>query len=151
MSHMSCSMPIFGLPTTHAALLHRPCSRFQVSVLPCSSLPFPALPSLPSPSPLTRIVLSRKAWGSNQPDPRARAPPDPKQGSFRSASDYQSPYAASPGSLDVTQKRTGRSSEGSGSRNEGQSAAAPQAPGPLDDILGQVTDLLSQVNDILGR
>jgi len=120
--------------------------------LPFPSLPFPSLP-FPFPSPLTHIVLSRKAWGSNQPDPRARAAPGSKQGSFRSASDYQSPYAASPGSLDVTQKRTGRTSEGSANKNQGQSAtaAAPQAPGPLDDILGQVTDLLSQVNDILGR
>jgi len=96
--------------------------------------------------------LSRKAWGSNQPDPRARAAPDSKQGSFRSASDYQSPYAASPGGLNVTQRRTGRSSDGIAVKDQGQSAAAAsQAPGPLDDILGQVTDLLSQVNDILGR
>ncbi len=138
----------------------------QAHMLPCFIIPaamcrfmsFPPLPFPPLPSPPllfpsldSHIVLSRKAWGSNQPDPRAHAPPDSNQVSFRSASDYQSPYAASPGSLDVTQKRTGRSSEGSASKNQGQSATAPQAPGPLDDILGQVTDLLSQVNDILGR
>ena len=46
-------MPILGLPSAQAALLHHPCSRMQVSVLPflpfLPSLPFPPLllPSLP--------------------------------------------------------------------------------------------------------
>jgi len=137
-------LPCFTIPAAVCRFLSFPSLPFPS--LPFPSLPFPSLPFLDK-----HIVISRKAWGSNQPDPRARAPPDSKQGSFRSASDYQSPYAASPGSLDLTQQRTGRSSEGTASKNQGQSAAAPQAPGPLDDILGQVTDLLSQVNDILGR
>ncbi|DBA98665.1 TPA: hypothetical protein ACH3X1_014446 [Trebouxia sp. C0004] len=106
-----------------------------------------------SPTGTCRRLNPRKAWGSNQPDPRARAASNPKQGSSQSASDYQSPYAATPGGFFVTQARTGRTSDGNASKDQGQSAtaAASQTPGPLDDILGQVTDLLSQVNDILGR
>ena len=92
------------------------------------------------------MLVCRKAWGSNVPDPRARAGPEAKHSAFQATAAYQSPYAASPGALNTTRRQKTR---GVDSTNDQEKSAA--APGPLDDILGQVTDLLSQVNDILGR
>ena len=96
--------------------------------------------------------MLRRAWGSNHPNPTARPGSEAKPSTFQPAADYQSPYAASPGSLTTPHTRKGRTVGVSSGCDESATGVAPgAAPGPLDDILGQVTDLLSQVNDILGR
>ncbi|KAL3131608.1 hypothetical protein ABBQ38_007905 [Trebouxia sp. C0009 RCD-2024] len=102
-----------------------------------------------SPKSPTEKVHSRKAWGSNQPNPRRRPGPSPKPSLFQPA-DYQSPYAATPSSTSGKRQR-GRTSDSVAGQPDSVSASSNVTPGPLDDILGQVTDLLSQVNDILGR
>lgn len=95
-------------------------------------------------------MASRKAWGSNLPNPKTKSGPDAKSGLFQAAADYQSPYAATP--MGTSGKsRKGRTANTVGDQQDSLSASSTTTPGPLDDILGQVTDLLSQVNDILGR
>ena len=94
------------------------------------------------------VVWCRKAWGSNQPDPRTRTGPQTTQSPFQFTAAYQSPYAASPSASNNLQSRKGQNTDRDQNCSKTGTAAAP---GPLDDILGQVTDLLSQVNDILGR
>lgn len=94
-------------------------------------------------------LACRKAWGSNQPNPRSKSGPYAKPALFQPG-EYQSPYAATPDSTSGRRQR-GRTTDSIGGQPDPASASSTITPGPLDDILGQVTDLLSQVNDILGR